>query len=82
MYRFLVKSGILAVVFFLINTTAQAQCAMCRATLENNFSNGEIGPGANINIGIIYLFVFPYILIALVAFFWYRNSRASRASQV
>jgi len=30
--------------------SASAQCAMCRATLENNLSNGNIGIAAGINV--------------------------------
>ena len=52
-----------------------AQCAMCRATLENNVSNGDIGIAAGINFGILYLFAAPYTVIALIAFFWYRTSK-------
>lgn len=54
---------------------AGAQCAMCRATLENNLSNGNIGIAAGINFGILYLFVAPYLFIALLAFFWYKTSK-------
>lgn len=52
-----------------------AQCAMCRTTLENNVSNGEVGIAAGINFGIMYLFFAPYVLLGTVAFFWYRNSK-------
>ena len=52
-----------------------AQCAMCRATLENNVSNGEAGLAPHLNIGILYLFVMPYILVAVVGFVWYKNSK-------
>jgi len=52
-----------------------AQCAMCRATLENNVSNGDIGIAAGINFGILYLFAAPYMVIALIAFFWYKTSK-------
>jgi hypothetical protein len=52
-----------------------AQCAMCRTTLENNVSNGEIGIAAGINFGILYLFAAPYTVIALIAFFWYKTSK-------
>lgn len=54
---------------------ALAQCAMCRATLENNVSNGDIGIAAGINFGILYLFVTPYIAISVIAILWYRTSR-------
>jgi len=48
---------------------------MCRATLENNISNGNIGIAAGINFGIMYLFFSPYIFILLLAYFWYRTSK-------
>lgn len=54
-----------------------AQCAMCRATIENNVSNGDVGIGAGLNFGILYLFVMPYLLIGTIAFFWYKNSKAN-----
>ncbi|GAB3653913.1 hypothetical protein GCM10028791_24280 [Echinicola sediminis] len=52
-----------------------AQCAMCRASVENNVSNGETTVGASLNMGILYLFVAPYLLAAIIGFLWYRNSR-------
>jgi len=55
-----------------------AQCAMCRATIENNVSNGEVGIGASLNFGILYLFVIPYIMIAVVGILWYRNSKKNQ----
>ena len=58
-----------------------AQCAMCRATLETNVSNGsETVLAAQLNLGILYLFFSPYLVIAAVGFFWYRSSRKSRNS--
>lgn len=56
-------------------SSAAAQCAMCRATLENNVSNGDIGIAAGINAGILYLFVAPYLAVGVIAWFWYRNSK-------
>lgn len=66
--------GIIVLYFFQLNT-GTAQCAMCRATIENNVSNGDTTVGAGLNMGILYLFTAPYILIAALAFFWYRNSK-------
>ena len=47
-----------------------AQCAMCRAVLEN-----EQGQNAaeGINDGIVYLMAIPYILIAGIAYFIYKK---------
>lgn len=61
---------------------ASAQCAMCRASLENNVSNGDIGIAAGINFGILYLFAAPYTVIALIAFFWYRTSKSNSRNEV
>ncbi len=61
---------------------ASAQCAMCRASLENNVSNGNIGIAAGINFGILYLFAAPYLVIALIAFFWYRTSKSNSRNEV
>ena len=61
-----------------------AQCAMCRATVENNLSNGDIGIGAGLNFGILYLLVVPYLAIATIGLLWYRKSRqnASKYEQI
>ncbi|MBS1682753.1 MAG: hypothetical protein JST48_13660 [Bacteroidetes bacterium] len=69
------KSVIILCVLLLLSVTGFAQCAMCKATLENNISNGNIGIAAGINFGILYLFVAPYLFIALLAYFWYRTSK-------
>ncbi len=61
------------------NVSSYAQCAMCRATLETNVSNGsETVLAAQLNFGILYLFASPYLVIAAVGFFWYRSSRKSK----
>ena len=68
----------LVILMLLVLTTwleASAQCAMCRATLENNVSNGEIGIAAGINTGILYLFCAPYLAVAVLAYLWYRTSK-------
>ncbi|MDF9796924.1 hypothetical protein OKW21_002187 [Catalinimonas alkaloidigena] len=52
-----------------------AQCAMCRTTIENNVSAGETALGSGLNFGILYLFVTPYLIIAVLAFLWYKKSK-------
>lgn len=69
------KKGLLILLGFTLSLSVNAQCAMCRATLENNISNGEIGIAAGINTGILYLFFAPYLAVTVIAYFWYRNSR-------
>jgi hypothetical protein len=62
--------------------SASAQCAMCKATLENNISNGHIGIAAGINFGILYLFVAPYLFISILAYFWYRTSKKNAEKSI
>jgi hypothetical protein len=54
-----------------------AQCSMCKTTIENNVSSGEVGFASKLNIGIMYLLFAPYILVAIIGYLWYRNSKAN-----
>ncbi len=63
-------------------SAAPAQCAMCKATLENNISNGHIGIAAGINFGILYLFVAPYLLIVVLVYLWYRTSKKNAEKSI
>lgn len=59
-------------VLFLLPETANAQCSMCRAVLE---SEGDQSTAKGINDGILYLMIFPYILIGGVGYFIYRSKK-------
>ena len=74
-----VKSAVLILVFFMIQFSSFAQCAMCRASVENNVSNGETTIGAGLNNGILYLFVMPYLMAAVIGFFWYRAAKKRKS---
>ncbi|MFN3840767.1 MAG: hypothetical protein ACK4RF_08670 [Cyclobacteriaceae bacterium] len=54
---------------------AFSQCAMCRSTLENNISNGNVGIAAGINTGILYLLSLPYLAVMVLGYLWYHNSK-------
>ncbi len=56
-----------------------AQCSMCRASVENNVSNGDTSIGAGLNNGILYLFVMPYLMAMIIGFFWWRSSKKKKA---
>jgi len=81
MNTWLAKFLILGIVVFGFSIEGSAQCAMCRTTLENNVSNGDIGIAAGINFGILYLFAAPYTVIALIAFLWYRASKKNAQNE-
>jgi len=57
-------------VIFLLVSSLEAQCAMCRAVLESE--DGQ-STAKGINNGIIYLMVIPYLLVGGVAYFIYRK---------
>ncbi|MFO7720114.1 MAG: hypothetical protein R6W85_06720 [Gillisia sp.] len=61
----------------LLPTLASAQCAMCRAVLE---SEGSEATAQGINDGIVYLMIFPYLLIGGIAFFIYRSYKNKKPS--
>lgn len=54
--------------------SSEAQCAMCRAVLESDES-GNAAKG--INNGIIYLMLFPYLLIGGIGYAIYKMKQNS-----
>jgi len=52
-----------------------AQCAMCRGTVESTVSNGRSVVASELNVGILYLLMVPYLIVASIGYLWYRNSR-------
>lgn len=65
----MLKSIKLFSVLFLFSQILSAQCAMCRAVVEQGGT--EMAEG--INSGIIYLMAFPYVIVAVAAYLFYRN---------
>ena len=64
------KAGLFLLLLVICTLPAEAQCAMCRAVLESEQS-GTAAKG--INNGIMYLMVFPYLLVGTVGYLVYRN---------
>ena len=69
------KIYILLILIFLTVIPVEAQCAMCRAVLESDES-GQAAKG--INNGIMYLMIFPYLLIAGVGYAIYRSRKKAK----
>ena len=69
------KIYILLILIFLAFIPAEAQCAMCRAVLESD-ETGKAAKG--INNGIMYLMIFPYLLIAGVGYAIYRSRKKAK----
>ncbi len=68
---------VLSVVALLMSSgSLQAQCAMCRAVVEQG--GEEVAEG--INSGIVYLMAFPYLVVAVASYLFYRNWKRSSAA--
>lgn len=72
------KKVVLLLVFLLVEFSASAQCAMCRAVLQ---SGDDQGIAEGINDGIVYLMAIPYILVGGVFFFVYKKMKESKISK-
>ena len=55
------QAVVFAIAFSLLPFTSFGQCAMCRASLQNE-ANKAVAEG--VNDGIVYLMAIPYILVA------------------
>lgn len=67
-----------AILFLLAVLPVEAQCAMCRAVLESE-EGGQAAKG--INNGIMYLMIFPYLLIGGVGYAIYRSRKKAREQE-
>jgi hypothetical protein len=70
-----IRKLVIVVLLMGISGVTNAQCAMCRATVESTVTEGSVGIAAKLNTGILYLFVIPYILVSVIGVLWYRTSR-------
>ncbi|WP_394990365.1 hypothetical protein [Emticicia sp.] len=67
---------LLVIVLLIANCSlTMAQCAMCRATVGSNLSEGRGVIGTGINDGILLMLVFTYLSIPTLIFVWYRTAK-------
>lgn len=68
-----IKTQYLFILFLSIAVLpAAAQCAMCRAVLESEEGQQT---AKSVNDGIVYLMVIPYVLMAAVGYYLYKNKK-------
>jgi len=82
MKKVIVITLVLIALAWFMPDIVEAQCAMCRATVENNISTGSNKIGSGLNTGILYLMSIPYILFVAISIMWYRQSKAQRAKKM
>lgn len=58
--------------FFALDVNSQ--CAMCKAVVEN----GDQEMAEGINSGITYLMIFPYLLVAVLAYVLFRYKKRAK----
>tara|TARA_B100000780_G_C21076091_1_gene433187 strand:- start:423 stop:665 length:243 start_codon:yes stop_codon:yes gene_type:complete len=66
-------------IFFTNNLFAQG-CSMCKAVAETSVAGGN-SQGSGLNAGILYIMVFPYILIGVGFYFWQRHRKQLQKEQ-
>lgn len=78
------KLTFLLVLFLIIGVMPdlQAQCAMCRGTVESTVSGGRSMVASQLNIGILYLLAAPYLIVSTIAYLWYRNSKKEHGKRI
>lgn len=62
------------IVFILISQITSAQCAMCKAVVES----GDVSQAEGINSGILYLMVFPYVLVGVLFYFILKRKKKNK----
>lgn len=63
------------IALLLVAPNLMAQCAMCRGTVESTVSDGRSVIASQLNFGILYLLVIPYLIVVTIGYLWYRNSK-------
>ena len=62
------------ILFIFVVQVSNAQCAMCKAVVE---SGGE-SQAEGLNSGILYLMVFPYLLVGALFYFIIKSRRKNK----
>ena len=65
------KIILFSLISFLFSLEISAQCAMCKAVVEN----GDKDLAEGVNEGITFLMLFPYLFLAIGIFIYYRNKK-------
>ncbi len=79
-YKILFALFVAVLVSMALPEFADAQCAMCKAAAESNQqAKGEQHFGANLNTGILYLMAVPYMVLAFLAFLFFKKGFFGKA---
>ena len=65
---------VLLISFLLLSQLSSAQCAMCKAVVES----GDVSQAEGLNTGILYLMVFPYLLVGAMIYFIIKKNKKNK----
>ena len=63
---------VLLILLLVSHSSAFAQCAMCRTSVESDLAHGG-SVGAGLNTGILYLMAIPYLILMTGAYFFFKK---------
>lgn len=67
--------GVIVTLLLVLDSTwVEAQCPMCKMSAEADLENGG-STAKGLNKGIMYLLLFPYILVGTLGFVWWRHNK-------
>ncbi len=73
---------LILILFVFMGLDAEAQCAMCRSTIESTISNGRSNIATGLNTGILYLLTAPYLAVGAVTWLWFRQSKKEQQEKI
>ena len=71
---------IIVEIFFSLSNTF-AQCAMCKGMAETSVQEGSLSV-FGLNMGILYMFAMPYLLIVTIGYFWWKQSKKAKQQKL
>ena len=69
-----IKYILFCFLLFGYSPSADAQCPMCRMSLESNLENGGTA-GKGMNTGILYMLAMPYLIVGTIGLIWWKHNR-------
>lgn len=72
--RLIIQFFTITIILFSFVNKCYSQCSMCAATIETSANEGSFA-GKGLNSGILYLMLFPYILVGIIGFMWYKKRK-------
>ena len=64
-----ISNFLIGIFVFLLGVSSNAQCAMCRASLQGD---ENVAKAEAVNDGIVYLMIIPYVLIGAIGYYIFR----------